>query len=269
MNRIKTIVLGTVMAAALSTPAMAGTGWYLGLSGGWVKPENVTMTGPGAGGGAGGQFHFKDSFRITGAVGYKWDNGLRIQGQVDYYDGKLKGFDPPPIGGPLCVAPACKGSAPVWSIGGGLGYDIAFGSHWGLALGAGAGVAFLHSSGPIIIGSPSVFAWQLQAGPYFSLTDNLDLDVFYAYSQVSSSHFHNGPLPPPDGINFSAANAHSINIGFRYYLYHEPPPPPPYVPPPPPPVVAPPPVKTFIVFFDFDKSNLTAEAQSVVTEAVD
>jgi outer membrane protein OmpA-like peptidoglycan-associated protein len=30
----------------------------------------------------------------------------------------------------------------------------------------------------------------------------------------------------------------------------------------------PPAVKTFIVFFDFDKSNLTAEAQGVVTEAV-
>ena len=36
-------------------------------------------------------------------------------------------------------------------------------------------------------------------------------------------------------------------------------------PPPPPP---PQPVKTFIVFFDFNKSNLTAEAQNVVSEAV-
>ena len=36
-------------------------------------------------------------------------------------------------------------------------------------------------------------------------------------------------------------------------------------PPPPPP---PPPVKTFIVFFDFNKSNLTAEGHSVVSEAV-
>ena len=34
-------------------------------------------------------------------------------------------------------------------------------------------------------------------------------------------------------------------------------------PPPPPP-----PAKTYIVFFDFDKSNLTAEAQATVTEAV-
>jgi outer membrane protein OmpA-like peptidoglycan-associated protein len=39
----------------------------------------------------------------------------------------------------------------------------------------------------------------------------------------------------------------------------------PAAPPPPPP---PPPVKTFIVFFDFNKSNLTAEGHSVVSEAV-
>jgi len=46
-----------------------------------------------------------------------------------------------------------------------------------------------------------------------------------------------------------------------------PPPPPPPAPPPPPPP-PPPPVKTFIVFFDFDKSNLTDKAQEVVAEAV-
>ena len=46
-----------------------------------------------------------------------------------------------------------------------------------------------------------------------------------------------------------------------------PPPPPPPAPPPPPPP-PPPAVKTFIVFFDFDKSNLTDKAQEVVAEAV-
>ncbi len=46
-----------------------------------------------------------------------------------------------------------------------------------------------------------------------------------------------------------------------------PPPPPPPAPPPPPPP-PPPAVKTFIVFFDFDKSNLTDKAQEVVEEAV-
>ena len=39
-------------------------------------------------------------------------------------------------------------------------------------------------------------------------------------------------------------------------------------PPPPPPPPPPPAVQTFIVFFDFDKSDLTAEAQEVVANAV-
>src|SRR5262249_37413928 len=44
------------------------------------------------------------------------------------------------------------------------------------------------------------------------------------------------------------------------------PPAPPPPPPPPPPMVKP--VTTFIVFFDFNKSNLTAEAEAVVADAV-
>jgi outer membrane protein OmpA-like peptidoglycan-associated protein len=59
-----------------------------------------------------------------------------------------------------------------------------------------------------------------------------------------------------------------VKVGINYLFGGEEAPPPPAPPPPPPPAPPPPPVKTFIVFFDFDKSNLTAEAQSVVTEAV-
>jgi outer membrane protein OmpA-like peptidoglycan-associated protein len=268
MLKLKQIVLGTVMAGALITPASAGTGWYLGLDAGWVHPENVTISGPGAGGGAGGQFHYADTYRINGSVGYKWDNGLRVQGVVTYGEARSKGFDPPPLGGPLVVGPGFTGNEPVWAVGGGLGYDIPIGPRWGIELGAGAGVSFLKSGGPIIVGNPTVFSWEGRAGVFFEATPNLDIDLYYAYSQISSSHFHNATMLPPNGITFASSNQQNIMLGFRYYLYHEPPPPPPYVPPPPPPPVVAPPVKTFIVFFDFDKSNLTAEAQSVVTEAV-
>jgi outer membrane protein OmpA-like peptidoglycan-associated protein len=59
-------------------------------------------------------------------------------------------------------------------------------------------------------------------------------------------------------------------IGLRYTpgVVEAPPPAPPAPPPPPPAPPPPAPTKTFIVFFDFNKSNLTAEAQSVVAEAV-
>jgi OmpA-OmpF porin, OOP family len=53
-------------------------------------------------------------------------------------------------------------------------------------------------------------------------------------------------------------------LSFRWYLYEVEAAPPPRPPPP----VAVPAVKTFIVFFDFDKSNLIAEAQNVVGQAV-
>jgi outer membrane autotransporter protein len=67
-------------------------------------------------------------------------------------------------------------------------------------------------------------------------------------------------------------SAQAVMLKFRWSpggeaapVAYQAPPPPPLPPPPPPP---PAPVKTFIVFFDFNKSDLTPEAQNVVSEAV-
>ena len=46
------------------------------------------------------------------------------------------------------------------------------------------------------------------------------------------------------------------------------PPPPPVIEAPPPPPAPPPLVRNFMVFFDFDKSNITPEAREVISEAV-
>ena len=57
-----------------------------------------------------------------------------------------------------------------------------------------------------------------------------------------------------------------IRVGINYLLNapEEMPPP----PPPPPPPAPPPPGKNFIVFFDFNKANLTADALAIVQDAV-
>ena len=58
-------------------------------------------------------------------------------------------------------------------------------------------------------------------------------------------------------------------IGIRWYLGQQPrPPAPPLAASPPVAPVLAPPVTTFIVFFDFDKANLTSKALEVVAEAV-
>src|SRR5262245_31799634 len=125
----KRFLLGTVMAAALITPASAGTGWYLGLGAGWNSTQDVRATGPGLflpPGVTGGDFAFKDGFRVTGSLGYKWEGGFRIEGQAGYTDVDLKSFDPDPAGGPIPVT----GSNPVWTLGAGLAYDIPLGNRW-------------------------------------------------------------------------------------------------------------------------------------------
>ncbi|MFN3352539.1 MAG: OmpA family protein, partial [Brevundimonas sp.] len=75
-------------------------------------------------------------------------------------------------------------------------------------------------------------------------------------------------------------NSHTVSLGLRYSFgaIAAPPPPPTPAPPPPPPTPAPPPpprpapapapqARQFVVYFDWDRSNLTAEAQQVVTQA--
>src|SRR6185295_16325063 len=59
-----------------------------------------------------------------------------------------------------------------------------------------------------------------------------------------------------DGMFGTDYRSGAVRVGIRYAMGAAPPPPPP------------PAVRTFIVFFDFDRSNLTAEAQQVVAEAV-
>jgi len=68
-------------------------------------------------------------------------------------------------------------------------------------------------------------------------------------------------------IGFDMVGSHNIMLSLRYYLTQPPPPPPPLHPAAASSAAATP-VTTYIVFFDFNKSNLTEAAQAVVTEAV-
>jgi outer membrane protein OmpA-like peptidoglycan-associated protein len=110
------------------------------------------------------------------------------------------------------------------------------------------------------------FMWQAIGGFTYEATPNLDLYVDYHYRNLLGNDNDNIAAP----LRNHALTEHVVMAGFRWYPWSEetPPPAPPEPPPPPPPPPAPAAVKTFIVFFDFNKSNLTSEAESVVAEAV-
>ena len=150
-------------------------------------------------------------------------------------------------------------------------------------------------------GTDTVPAYQFLAGLAWALSDRLSLDLTYRYLGAEKAKFDGivAPLSAHDmtpGLadtgtgwqqpgEFSGKfNDQTVSVGLRWAFGSEAPPPPPPVeapPPPPPPVdvpvAAPPPppppptyeAREFIVYFEFDKSDLTSDAQAVVQAAAD
>jgi OmpA-OmpF porin, OOP family len=141
------------------------------------------------------------------------------------------------------------------------------------------------------------FAWQLIAGLVYSVTPQLDFQVDYRFRSLDTTD-HTWDFDPAccaTTMRLGNKNSQSVMLSIRYFFQPTvppttpapvqrtqappppPPPPPPLPPPPPPPPPAPPPppppppppaVSTFIVFFDFDRSELTPQAQQIITQAV-
>src|SRR4051812_6993539 len=92
--KLRMLAMATVAAAALSTPAMAGDGWYLGLGGGWdnqVGYRVKSTAGALAGGGA--KINSQDSAIGVVSVGYKWAEGWRLENEFSFtqHDTSLNG----------------------------------------------------------------------------------------------------------------------------------------------------------------------------------
>ncbi|KLI64841.1 OmpA family protein [Aurantiacibacter marinus] len=163
---------------------------------------------------------------------------------------------------------------------------VDFGDADGLqfSLGAGAGRTWMdiqtnaaNSSSDFLDTSDSEWAWQGIAQARMPVSDRVDVGLKYRY-------FSTLEFEPQDtrgrAIDFEVAS-HSVSLSLMMMLGSRPaptPPPPvvlpeparPAPPPPPPPPQALPSCNTgpYIVFFDFDRSDLTPEAASVLSSAL-
>lgn len=287
---MRKLVIGIAMAStALATPALArDKQWYVGFDGGVMIVEDIDFefdTGVGS-----VLADTKTGYDFGATVGYDFGS-FRLEAEASVREAEIKNLTVDSVGlvsGPIIPPLSAAGSYPAHGSAGALSFMVNgmfdFGDDDGLQgfVGAGAGIARVKLDGTINTMGPgafddsdSGFAWQALAGIRAPISKNWDAGLKYRYFNA----------PKVDIVDLANRNlrtdykSHSIlgSIVYNFGGKEAPPPPPPtYIPPPPPPRPVPPPPPPavqcnsgpYIVFFDWDKSNITQDAATVLDNAI-
>lgn len=283
-----TRIVPALLAAALLVPAMAEAypkqGWYVGLGGGvgFQQDSDATVAG------ITNKLEFDPGFVLNGNVGYGFESQLRPEFEISYRRNNVDKVTGTGAG-------ARNGHEDALAFMGNLFYDFDTKSGLTPYLGAGAGAALVAADqagfivgGTTLNSQPLRFAYQGIAGLAYELSERLDISADYRYFRTMEPEFKTVAGLKADNTEY--AN-HSFLIGLRYVfgvprsipepvaMRAAPRPvmvvqaPQPMMrpvmvqqPAPPPPPVVP---ETYIVFFDFDKYYLTAEAKETIERAAE
>lgn len=279
---LRTTLLGSAALFLLAGTAQAGHeglhGTYFAIEGGanWLQDNGFADKHVNVSSSSTTFAHHSPSFdtgwAILGSVGYAFENNWRVEVEGGY---RHNGLDKV-----VCVWTAPSpwsatyyggGEMNEWTIMANVLYDFHLGKRWSLSVGAGVGADDAHFEVKRLGISDSDwrFAWQGLVGINYAIGDQTQLFLNYRYLNVDAPSYSSGTPTGWKSESFDDdLQKHTVSLGLRFFLVGEepPPPPPPHheEPPPPPPPSHP---KQFIVFFGFNKYNLTAEAQRVVEEA--
>lgn len=147
------------------------------------------------------------------------------------------------------------------SVGGGLGYASVKANDWN----------YFRQAAAFVDDSDSGFAWQGIAQVRRAITYNVDLGLKYRFFNMSNIEFETESGTQFDG----RLRSHSLLLTLTYnFGALESPPAAPPPPPPPPPPPAPEPALAvqpgpFLIFFDWDRADITPEAASILDRAVE
>lgn len=275
-----------LMTAALAlAPALASAetyeGWYGSIGGAYNGLRDSDISGART-----GKAEWSAGYGAIGALGYSFGaTPLRLEGELGYRRNNLdsvSGLAPAALNG--------SGSGHVSAYTGMLNllWDIMPAQRFTPYVGAGMGVASLHfdnlrgaNGGSITDDSDAAFAYQGIIGASYAITPTILLNLDYRYLGTTDAKGLSGPTGPVE-IEY---NTHTVLAGVTF-RFGAPPPPapapvaapvarpaaPPPPPPPPPPAPAPAPVaavpQTYIVFFAFDRSDISPVAAQVLDRAI-
>lgn len=284
----KLAVVLALASTALATPALArDKSWYVGVEGGAMIVEDIDYD-IGALNNAGSVDH-DYGYDVDAVMGYDF-GGFRLETEVGYRKATVDGYSS------STTTPFFTGTGARRNLAPGS-YDYTGGSSSALSfmlnglldfgpddgiqgfVGGGVGVArvkaqyALNDNGDFLNDSDTVFAYQGLAGIRAPLTDHIDATLKYRFFNAENVKLVDVSNRVFDG----RYRSHSILGGLTYNFGAPaepvaPPPPPapePMAPPPPPApvevVCSPGP---FIVFFEWDKSDITPEAAGILDNAI-
>ncbi|MGI4732479.1 MAG: OmpA family protein [Janthinobacterium lividum] len=286
----KLAVILALASTALASPALArDKAWYVGAEGGAMIVEDIhydigTVR-------SAATVDHKYGYDVDGVVGYDF-GPFRVETEVGYKRAFVDAYRSGSTTTPFYTASGqlATGAAGSYTAAGGRTSALSFMVNGLLDFGAddeiqgfvggGVGVARvqerlgLNTYGDFLRDTDTVFAYQGLAGVRAPLTQHVDVSLKYRFFTADNARLVDITNRGYDG----RFRSHSILGGLTYNFGEPAAPPPP--PPPPPPVEAPAPIQAppppapvcspgpYIVFFEWDKSDITPEASSILDNAV-
>lgn len=254
----KKILLVTTCIAALPFAVTADDNWYVGMGIGGAYEHKAEFTRPTAR----NEADFDWGWTGEAALGYKYANGFRSEVEFSYKGGN----DVDSISGTLTP----NGDSRSWAAMVNVYYDLDMfdDTRFMPYVGVGAGVvrSEYDTLGPIlglgtqIDDTDTSFGYQGMAGLNIEASDMVDVYAQYKYMSAYNPTYDSFAMTDTDGDY----DISTVTVGLRIN-FNEP------AAPVAQPAAAPAPVadvsRTYIVFFDFNRDQLTPEARDVLKQA--
>ncbi|MBO1073184.1 OmpA family protein [Roseomonas marmotae] len=288
MNFKKALLAATVMALPLAAQAQPINGVYLGAGAGYNYMQNADITAKGGVFSAGPSDtlsnmngKFDDGWGGVLSIGYGFGNGLRAEIEGNYRENDTRkltnnGVDLPGISGRVrnygVMVNALYDFNMNWPVtpylGAGVGYAWtkydSVGSRFFTPTGLGRAVSTNDTDGNFAYQGIAGLAFPIAAVPGLSITAEYRFFATLDPEMDLVTRSGNGPVRR---VKFETENFnHSAFIGVRY-AFNTPRPVAPAPVAPVAPAVAPAPARTYLVFFDWDRADLTARARQIIAEA--
>lgn len=259
-------LLGAAALFALSMPADAARlkGWYGVFEGGgnYIQDFDIGEYVP-PGPTATSTLTAEVGWAGLASVGYAYNNGWRMEVEGGYRNNAFESFA---VGG---VETPMTGDLSQYTLMANFMYDFPSSGPVTFSLGAGVGADWGRIDTPSLtnpITSDNVsIAFQGIAGLSFRMASWLDLVLNYRFLYVPGLEFEENLVAPNVyHVDTDTLAQHTVTLGLRFGSHQEAVPQ--FVASAPPP--APPPAaRQYVIYFGFNKCNITADADTVLSDA--